>query len=280
MTTSKDRAFVSRVYDDEEWADPEYEQAVSFIEESLPFLKPCVLIATAVGFVFLAGSAPSQERAESELHAAVIFDAHGGARSAAAMTLGRRDDDGRFASPRSACGVANGSASADCSRQDLALGVRHCRSCRVTEQVVRSLDLGPANPMMPAERANRSQLQWCASRRPPGHTAFFRTQHSSSGLSYADRVCAGSPLRPVPASSASSARACHVRLSSQPSLHRLRITSTEARARGSIHEAHPDPREWQPLTAWSQAIAEAAAAVGLTHAAFRIAIRSGQLVHR
>ena len=146
---------MSRVYDE----DSEYERAVSFLEESLPILKPCVLIATAVGFVFLAGSARSPEHAESELHAAVIFDAHGGARSAAAMT--RRSDDGRFASPLSRCSH-DANETADCSGQHPALGIRHCPSCRITEGIVRSLDLGPAKPMMPAERANRSQLQWCA----------------------------------------------------------------------------------------------------------------------
>lgn len=118
----------------------------AFVDEMMPILKPCVLIALAVGLAISAGP-PTEEH----LSATVLVDGHG-TRSAAATVhhVESRDSNASV--------LAQRNISFRLPLERRTLGSTACPACRATEMVVRNLDAGPANTQMTRERANSSQL--------------------------------------------------------------------------------------------------------------------------
>ena len=127
-------------------------------------VKPCVLISCAVGLVFMVGPQSSDDASMS-----VVADSHHGGRAATAILAHSKtlkDNNVSCAALRR----KNRSAAVSCSHRQSHRASWHallsedeaqsgCGPCRVTEQIVRDLDAGPANPLMPLGRLNRTQLQ-------------------------------------------------------------------------------------------------------------------------
>ena len=195
-----------------------------FVDEMMPLLKPCVLIAAAVALALYAGPQSAEHT-----HAAVLVDGLG-TRSAAgiATTWAQRN----VSSLLCARGITNISSpcaprarSSSSPSHRLALGMP-CAACAETERMVRSLDPGPANPQITGERANRSQLQ-C-----PGLIGVLGTRLTRRTLRAAVAAAA------VPASAAAATVVASSAITDAVSVGRqLRTAGGSERRRTRIEEA-------------------------------------------
>ena len=123
-----------------------------FVDSLLPVIQPCVLISFAVFLLLLTGPQSSDHT-----HASVSAESHLGGRAAAAVVAHSRASRSRNGSCAidGSDGGKSTNRSARCAQRK---PWRSCTSCMLTAQIVRALDTGPANPLLPADRANRTQL--------------------------------------------------------------------------------------------------------------------------